>query len=83
MRSTVTFALAVVLGAVSIAAPANAQSFDDRFWARISGNWSNVDTDVSVSSVTNSTIGSEIDLESDLEFVAGTLKTVPRRGRKC
>jgi hypothetical protein len=82
MRSTVTFALAVTLGAVSFAVPANAQSFDDGFWARLSGNWSNVDTDVSVSSVTNGTIGTEIDLEEDLGFDDGEFLTSFQAGAR-
>ena len=82
MRSTVTFGLAVVLGAVSFAAPASAQSFDDRFWARVAGNWANVDTDVSVSSVTNGTVGSEIDLEDDLGFDDGEFLTSFQAGAR-
>ena len=57
---------ASILGAVALAAPAHAQSLDDKFWIQGTGFLANVDTDVRVGSTANPNGGTQIDLEDDL-----------------
>ncbi|MCJ8157748.1 outer membrane beta-barrel protein [Sphingomonas sp. LaA6.9] len=58
--------VAAVLGGVFGATSANAQALDDKFWIEGSAYFPKVDTDIRVSSLTDNTVGTEIDLESDL-----------------
>ena len=58
-------AAAVGCGAL-FAAPAHAQALDDDFWVEVSGYWASIETRVQVSSVGGTTIGTEINGESDL-----------------
>jgi len=55
-----------VLAAAALAAPAHAQSLDDKFWIQGSGFLANVDTDARVGSAANPNGGTQIDLEDDL-----------------
>ncbi len=59
-------AICCSLAMLGTAAPAGAQALDDKYWLEVSAYWPDVDTKVSLSSRANSTIGTEIDLESDL-----------------
>jgi hypothetical protein len=56
------------LGAFFAATPAGAQALTDHYWLEAAAYWPNVDTEVQISSVTNSTIGTVIDLEQDLDL---------------
>ena len=64
---------AAVLGAIALAAPAQAQAIDDNFWIQGSAFLSNVDTEVRSSLTTNPDAGTAIDLEDDLGFDDGEL----------
>ena len=76
MRARLGFASAVIgLGAVCFATSAGAQALQDDFWVQFSGYRPNIDTDIQVSSVNNPTIGTQIDLEEDLDL--GDRKTLP------
>ena len=57
---------AAILGLVALAAPASAQTLDDRFWIQGTGFLANVDTDVRIGSTANPNSGTQIDLEDDL-----------------
>jgi len=61
----------LLTGAAFVASPASAQGLDDKFWFEVGFYWPKVDTTIEVSSVTNSTIGTEIDFEDDLDFGDG------------
>lgn len=67
-RRTLFAALGVGLGWAMQATPAAAQAIDDKYWLEVSGYWPSIDTEIQVSSVNNPTIGTEIDLESDLDL---------------
>jgi len=69
--STRALTAIAVTGAALLAAPASAQGLDDKFWVELGFYWPKVDTTVQVSSVTNSTVGTEIDFENDLNFGDG------------
>lgn len=59
----------VMIGAGMLwSAPASAQALDDDFWIVGSAYWPKIDTDVRVSSKTNNTNGTDIDLEKDLDL---------------
>jgi len=57
---------ASILGTVALAAPASAQSLDDKFWIQGTGFLANVDTDVRIATTANPDGGTQIDLEDDL-----------------
>lgn len=57
---------ASILGTIVLAAPASAQSLDDKFWIQGAGFLANVDTDARISPAANPTVGTQIDLEDDL-----------------
>ena len=61
----------LLTGAACAAAPASAQSFDDKFWIEAGFYWPKIDTTIQVSSVANSTIGTEVDFEDDLNLGEG------------
>jgi hypothetical protein len=72
MASSTRALTAIALtGAALLAAPACAQGLDDKYWAEVGFYWPKVDTTIQVSSVTNSTIGTEVDFEDDLDFGDG------------
>lgn len=58
----------VLLASVLPVGAASAQALSDDFWLQASAFKAHVDTDVTVSSNTNPTVGTEIDLEDDLGF---------------
>ena len=62
------FAVVPALGVLFAATPAQAQALEDDFWLQVSGFWAKVDTDVSVSPISDPDAGTEIDLESDLNL---------------
>ena len=59
-------------GAVSAmcfaAAPAHAQSLDDKFWVELSAYWATVDSSVRVDKIDSTRPGTVIDFESDLDL---------------
>src|SRR5687768_17139762 len=57
---------ATILGTAAFAAPASAQTMEDKFWIQATGFLANVDTDVRISSAANPTLGTQLDLEDDL-----------------
>jgi hypothetical protein len=70
---TPTRALAalIITGAAFAAAPAAAQNLNDKVWVDAEFYWPNVDTSAQVNSVTNNTVGTEIDFEDDLNLQDG------------
>lgn len=59
-------AAGAALSALGLAAPAQAEALDDRFWLQVSGYWAGIDTDIQVSPASNPDAGTRIDLEDDL-----------------
>ena len=56
------------LGAFFSATPAGAQALTDDFWLEAAAYWPDVDTEVQISSIDDDTIGTVIDLETDLNL---------------
>jgi hypothetical protein len=54
--------------ALGAALPAQAQSLDDRFWLQGAAYWAEVDSSFRVDSIGNTTPGTDIDFESDLDL---------------
>jgi hypothetical protein len=61
----------IISGSALAATPATAQNLDDSFWFSAEFYWPKVDSTVQVSSVTNPTVGTEIDFEDDLNLDHG------------
>jgi hypothetical protein len=67
MRRTTAVILGLgVLGAATVATPATAQSLNDRVWVQGAAYWADIDSSARVDSIGAVTLGTDIDLESDL-----------------
>ena len=73
---------AVILGSAVLAAPASAQTIEDRFWISGSGFLANVDTDARVATAANPNGGTQIDLEDDLGLDDSSLLAAIYAGAK-
>ena len=71
-----------LLGGTFLATPARAQALGDRYWIEMAGDWPGIDTDVQVSSVEFSTIGTAINAETDLGLNDRKLLPVLRAGAR-
>jgi hypothetical protein len=65
----------LTVAAVVGSAPAAAQEINDNFWVEAQAYWPKVDTNLEVSSLTNNTVGTDIDFEKDLNY--DNSKTLP------
>jgi len=68
------FALLTTVTALG-SAPAAAEGINDNYWFEAEAFWPKVDTNIEVSSVTNNTVGTNIDFEKDLDY--NNSKTLP------